>query len=625
VIKKLVIYSSPLFALPLAACEGCIDLDGYRVVPAPEAGSSSGGAGGTSSNTCNPTDDGRIFVVAQSGESISSLTGPCAAPSVPGIDVFALSPRDGDCEARARILIRGSRGLEQRVQVRHGVGSSVAVAGTFTGGELEFPLACGASSSVQLDAPPLGETAVYVARLRLEGSSFCTEWARKAWAENRAFQLRAFAFELADDGSILVGGALGGPATQFEGSDPMRVVSGGAFVAHWSSTGALRSANAFVEAQRSVDAVYAIATSGSSFSAAGFAQLEDPACHSCSGVSHVTNGAGSCTRKPDSGTDAAPDTGTNSGDASTAVDASFDAESDAIADALEQAMDADDTGVGDASSAGDAPSERVPDTLNAFVFSPTAAGACGQFASFGTDTGGSDLQGILGMSRHTGPCGGYVAGLAGANTWRLDGSDARTSLASGRDAIEDGFIAHFDGGRFFGCGDGEPDFSVRVSSARPTMAGPLVARRCGQGVTATALVPPQQASLVLERCRTVEGCDQAAMMASLGAFRSGELAVLHLDGEGELGWHGTFGPVPVPTINLFSIDSLPLPVDLTGDARDDLYVLFVTDGTPDSNNVELAGCTEYSAADAAAGTWLVKLARDGFADRARCRWARRLD
>ena len=51
----------------------------------------------------------------------------------------------------------------------------------------------------------------------------------------------------------------------------------------------------------------------------------------------------------------------------------------------------------------------------------------------------------------------------------------------------------------------------------------------------------------------------------------------------------------------------------------------LTDGTPDSHNVELAGCTEYSAADAASGTWLVKLARDGFADRARCRWARRLD
>jgi hypothetical protein len=635
VIKKLLFLTSPLLALPLAACEGCIDLDDYRVVPAPDGGSSSGGAGGTSSNACNPTSDGRIIVVAPSGASASTATGACAAPSGLGVDVFALSPRDGACEARTRITLTGSTVFEQQVHVRHSESNAVAVAGTFTGGELEFPLACGASSSVQLAAPPLGETALYVARLRLEGSSFCTEWARKAWAENRAYQLRAHAFELADDGSVLVGGALGGPATRFEGSDPLRVVSGGAFLANWSSAGALRWVKAFTAAQRPVDAVFAIAASGSSLSAAGFTQLEDPACHSCSGASHVTNGAGACPRSPDAGSDAA----TDAGDASPGLDASFDAESDAVADALEDAAledaaltdaaladarDAADSAVRDGSSDGDGPSGPVPDTLNAFVFSPTAAGACGAFTSFGSDLG-DDLQAIFGMSRHTGTCGAYVAGIAGKNTWRLVGSDPRTALATGRDPIEDGFIAHFSGGRFFGCGDGAPDFSVRLSTARPTAAGPLVARRCGEGVTATALVQPQQATLALERCRTAQGCDQAAMVASLGAFRSGELAVLHLNGEGELGWHGTFGPVPIPTTNLLSVEALPLPLDLAGDVRDDLYVLFVADGVPDAHNVELAGCSEFTAADAAAGTWIMKLARDGFSDRARCRWARRLE
>ena len=621
--KRLFLWFSPLFALPLGACEGCIDLDGYRVVPAPDSSTSSGGAGGaggTTSTTCNPTSEGRIFVVAPSGQSSPAQTGACAASSGPGIDVFALSPRDGDCEARAKIELRGSRGLEQRVQVRHTEGEAIAVAGTFLGGELEFPTACGSSASVRLTAPPLGETALYAARLRFEGTSFCTEWARKAWADNRSFQLRVFAFDLATDGSVLVGGGLGGVPTRFEGIDPMRVVTGGAFLAQWSSGGTLRSVNALTSAQRPVDAVFAIAAGGSSSSVAGFAQLEDPACHACSGASHVTDGAGFCPRSPDAGSDSG-----DASDAATSADASFDAESDALDDALvEDTGASSDAALAD-SSPPDGPIVPVSDTLNGFVFTATAAGACGWFESFGSDMAGEELQAIFGLSKHTGMCGAYVSGLAGKNSWRLDGTDPRTALATGRDPIADGFIAHFVGGRAFGCGDGEPDFSIRLSSARPVMTGPLVARRCATGVTATALVSAQQASLALERCSTVDGCDQAATVASLGGFQSGELVVLGLNGDGELDWHGAIGPVTVPSFNLFAADFQAASLDLAADARDDLYMLFVADGPPSAHNIELAGCTEFSATDAAPGAWVMKLARDGFADRARCRWARRLD
>jgi hypothetical protein len=622
-IRKLLFRLSPLFALPLAACEGCLDLDDYRVVP--DAGtfaggaSGAGGAGGTSSNVCNPTDEGRIYVVARSSEETSSASGPCAAPSGIGVDVFALSPRDGDCEARARIALSGSTRFEQRMQVRQSVGNALAVAGTFTGGALEFPQACGSSSSVRLAAPPLGETSLYAARLRLEGSNFCTEWARRAWAENRAEQLHVYAFELADDGSVLVGGALGGPPTRFEGIEPARVVTGGAFLAQWSSSGLLRSVNALTAAQRPVDAVFAIAASGASFSAAGYAQLEDPACHACSGVSHVTNGAGFCPEVPDAGRDA--------GDAAAdaASDADFDASSDALeADAandVESAVDAaSDTG-------SDGPVERAPDTLNGFVFTPSAVGSCARFESFGSDVAGEELQALLGISRLGTNCGAYVAGLAGKNSWRLDGSDPKTALAAGRDPNVDAFIAHFAGGRVFGCGDGEPHFSVRLSSARPVMAGPLVGRRCGAGVgvAATALVSGQQASLALERCSTADGCDQAAMVASLGGVQAGELVVMNLNAAGELDWHGTIGPVTIPSFNLFSVEAGPPPLDLGSDARDDLYLLVDVDAAPETHNLDLTNCAELSAADAASGRWIVKLTAAGIADRARCRWARRLD
>jgi hypothetical protein len=621
-IKKLLFRVSPLFALPLAACEGCLDLDDYRVVPdagSPSAGGA-GGAGGTSSNVCNPTDEGRIYVVFRSAEATSSASGPCAAPSGIGVDIFALSPRDGDCEARARIALSGSTRFEQRMQVRQSVGNAIAVAGTFTGGALEFPQACGSSSSVRLAAPPLGETSLYAARLRLEGSNFCTEWARRAWAENRAEQLHVYAFELADDGSVLVGGALGGAQTGFEGIAPMRYVTGGAFLAQWSSSGLLRSVNALTAAQRPVDAVFAIAASGASFSAAGYAQLEDPACHACSGVSHVTNGAGLCPAVPDAGRDA--------GDAAAdaALDGDFDASSDASSDALEADVANDVESAGDAGS--DAPIvPAVPDTLNGFVFTPSAVGGCARFESFGSDLAGEELQALLGISKLGTNCGAYVSGLAGKNSWRLDGSDPKTALAAGRDPNVDAFIAHFAGGRVFGCGDGEPHFSVRLSSARPVMAGPLVGRRCGSGVgvAATALVSGQQAALALERCSTADGCDQAAMVASLGGVPSGELVVMNLNAAGELDWHGTIGPVTIPSFNLFSVEAGPPPLDLGSDARDDLYLLVDVDAAPETHNLDLTSCAELSATDAASGRWIVKLTAAGIADRARCRWARRLD
>jgi hypothetical protein len=557
VIKKLLLRSSPLLALPLAACEGCIDLDGYRIIPADSATSSSGGAAGTSSISCNPASEGRIFAVAPAGASSSAAAGPCAATPGIGTDVFSLSPRDGTCEARARITLSGSTFFEQRVQVRHTEGNTVAVAGTFTGGELTFPLACNSSSNVVLAEPPLGGTSLYVARLRLEGSSFCTEWARRAWADNRAFQLHVHSFEHTADGSILVGGALGGPPTEFEGSDPRRIVTGGAFVARWSSSGALRSVNALVAGQRSFDGVLALAPSGGSFTAAGFAVLEDPLCHSCNGVSHVTNGPGRCPRVPDAGSDAF--------DASTIVDASFDAEDDTGGDAHEgDAMGADaaieDGSTNDAT--GDAPIAPVPDTENAFVFTPAASGGCGVWESFGSDVIGADQQAIFGMSRHTASCGAYVAGMTGRGTWRLDGSDPRTTLASGNNQTYDGFIAHFDGGSVFGCpADGAPDFSLRLASAGMAVGGPLVARRCGEGVAATALVSAKQGSLALLRCTTAGGCDQASMVASLGAVVSEELVVMSLNGEGELDWHGAFGPVQGAATSPLSLTFFPPPID----------------------------------------------------------------
>jgi hypothetical protein len=99
---------------------------------------------------------------------------------------------------------------------------------------------------------------------------------------------------------------------------------------------------------------------------------------------------------------------------------------------------------------------------------------------------------------------------------------------------------------------------------------------------------------------------------------------MSLNGEGELDWHGAFGPVQGAATSPLSLTFFPPPIDLAADARDDLYVLVTVGEAPRVHNVQLAGCDELST-DPAPGTWIVKLGRDGFAERARCSWARRLD
>jgi len=597
----------PLFALPLGACEGCIDLDDYVVVPS-DGAPSSGGAGGTTSNACAPGEEGQIFVLASNLEPRLAEGGACALPERPGIDLLALAPRDGQCVARARLTSATPDQVRVLPQVRHTTSGAVAVAGSFAGSALEFPLACNSSASVSLAAPPGAASALFAARLRLLGGAICTEWAHRAWSEEAGAALEVRSFEHTDDGRVLVAGALGGALTRFEGSGPPRTVGGGAFFAVWTASGSLDAVTALVTEPGATDAALAIAPLGSGPMVAGAAKLEDPACHGCSGVSHVTDAALSCPVIRDAGSDA--------GDASNG-DAASDASVDATADAEAGAAPAE----ADAADGANVPARS--DWVNAFVFAPREQGGCARFESFGSDQLGSgDAQAIFDISRRPAACRAYAAGAAGRNTWRIVGNDPKSSIAPGRDENADGFLVRFGVSGLFGCTQGV-DFNLRFSTIG-VVTGERARAHCDQGVTAAVLARElRQASLVIERCSTADGCDPASTSASLEPALGDQIVVMGLADDGELRWHGSFGPVGFDARPRPAAGSAPL-MDLALDERDDAYLLVVVDGPLRSHNVELSRCSELSAENPAPGVWIVKLSGSGFGDRGGCRWARHL-
>jgi hypothetical protein len=277
------------------------------------------------------------------------------------------------------------------------------------------------------------------------------------------------------------------------------------------------------------------------------------------------------------------------------------------------------SGIGGSGGAGAVSDAAGADTVNAFIMTAQSTGSCARFDSFGSDRSATDLQLGYGISQRATSCAVDVAGQAGADTWRMIGSDPRSALAASSDARPDGFIARFLGGSTATCPSGFA-WSLRLEGPGATTGDRIFASRCSDSTTALAFVDQAAGgSLALRRCASDGSCVTASRSASLGPTASEQLVVLGLGGDGSLIWHGAFGPVSRELAPAGRAD-----VDLGLDQRDQIYVAFHTPGPLDVHNVDTTTCSDLTGATAAdAGTWVIGLARDGTGDRASCRWARR--
>jgi hypothetical protein len=320
----------------------------------------------------------------------------------------------------------------------------------------------------------------------------------------------------------------------------------------------------------------------------------------------------------------ASDVGDGAGGESSGDDAGLDASVGGVGGA-DAGMGGADASLGGADAGGTA--GQASDSQNAFVsVLPSSGDACGRFESFGSDRFGTgDIQAGFGIARAANGCPGYLAGLAGREAWRLIGSDPQTLLSPGGDAIPDGFIARFEGGPAFSCNGSGVGWSVRLESSAAVVADRVAARRCSGGVTATAFIRGAAGrNLSFEVCRTSGGCQLTSASAALGPDSTEQIVVMDLDDNGDLAWHGAFGPVSADPDAAAGIFVGRPHVDLALDSRDHIYVLLTTTGSPTMHNVASFGCDELEEPDRPAGTWLVRLERGGYLDQAYCRWARHM-
>jgi hypothetical protein len=584
----------------LGGCRGCLDLEEYSLVPPSDA--SSGGVGGTggSAGDCAATSfDGTLFAAFTAGAASDPASDcPIPADAGAGIDIVALDPAVGSCAARARILALEGAAFGEQPRLHHS-SDATAVAGSFAGGVLEFPVQCATNQSVPLRQVTGADSTLFVARLRLDAGAVCTEWVRGAGITGGDPRVHDVA--IASDGSIAVAGSLRGGAVVFSSTFPPTV--GGAFLATWSPSGDFGDAKVLA-AGNAADGVYAVDPASGSWTATGAALVEDPDCHSCTGTNHVTAAANECALPPDaSASDASGTAGAGGADAG-------------IADG---SADGSVAGMGGSGGAGTLPDAAGPDTVNAFIMTSRDTGSCARFESFGSDQSATDLQLGYGISQRAASCAADVAGQAGADTWRMIGSDPRTALAAGNDARVDGFIARFLGGSTASCPSGFA-WSLRLEGPGTTTGDRIFASRCSDSTTALAFVDQAAGgSLALRRCDAAGSCGTASRSASLGSTSTQQLVVLGLGGDGSLIWHGAFGPV--------ARDPLPagrVNADLALDRRDHVFLMFYTPGPLEVYNVDTTSCAELTGADAAQpATWVVGFARDGAGDRAACRWARR--
>ena len=592
-----------------AGCYGCLGIDDYTLVPG-DGGTGgfvgSGGSGGQPDD-CEPSPFEGALLVSFVADAVSGLDADCPASvsDGPGLQLFALDASAGDCLAHARVGAPSGAVVTSGLRIAHAQTDATAtVAGTYSGGPLTFPLACDTSSSVELEEEPGATASLFVARLRLLPSGFCTQWAARGFTEDPGAILAVAAVEADAAGSVAAVGRLGGARLELPIADTTREVAGGAFFASWRVDGTLAGAAALMGPQTADDGSMGLGRTQTGWLVTGSVQLEAPPCQKCPGSTHVLDGAAACAASGGGGAGGNGGAGGSGGSGTGGAGGNG--------------------GSGTGGSGGGA-----PDGPNAFLWSPSADGSCSHLESFGSDRSGLDDRQVgMALSQAESGCRSYWSGFAGRDPWRLEAGDPTTSLFDTGGKRRDGFVARFDGSSAVGCAGGDgAAWSVRFTAPNVTSvtADAVVAARCTPGAVATAFVRGAgSATLEAHTCATGAGCVTDPAPLTLDDVAGEQLVVMGLDGAGKLEWRAALGPValaPNAGAGSFS-DHAQAGVAL--DRRDHPYVALRTNGPLRSAEIEPSGCTDLQQPGAAAGTWVVGMQRGGAEGRAMCRWTRRI-
>jgi hypothetical protein len=622
-----------LAAFPAAAtgCESCLGLDDYTLVPDAAGGTGSG----PSPSACQSPVLGSVFVTTAvegggGGGAGGGAGDACDAPSSEegGLDVIAFGLDFGQCAARTRIVKSAGATVVSPPRVHHNSASVVPVAGSLRGGSLTLPQRCTESSSVVIEEEPGATDTIFVARLRLEGSTFCTEWARRAFTSDAgaAGSLRIHAVEVSDtSGDVAIAGTLGGALARFEDAATAEDVKGKAFFARYSADGSLAGLSAFRGDLSAADAAMSVSATEDGWLVTGSVKGEKPSCYDCGGASNVLDAAGVCPPASGGGAGGAGGAG---GDGSGSGGAGGNGNGSGGGSGAGGAG-GDGSGSGGAGGGGGAPG---PDAQNAFLWRrSSAASTCSIWSSVGSDRLGSgDAQVGFDVSAvsSSSACATYFTGLAGFDAWRFVGDQAFTALFDTGGLSRDGFIARMTGSEALDCGpSGDLAWSARLAPGNVSgvVAGDrVIGARCSDSLTAAAFVRGAAGGSVdLFVCAADGSCAKSEARPSLASIAEEQLLLLGLGGDARLQWSGAIGPVSADADAAAGSFVGRPHGDLAADTHDTLYMVVTTTGPMRLSNMEPFGCDKL-VEGAPAGTYVMGLAQSGFIDKARCLWARRI-
>lgn len=606
-----------LFALLVVVgsvgCESCLDLDKVELVPAGSLGGTGGtetgtptGTGGTGGQPPDPCEQAEGYLFATVPVAPGGTARPCSAPpsSSGGMRIYAYDPALGTCEAYGTISRLGSAELKGAVHLSHRTDDSTYAAGVFRNGSIELPRNCDNTGALEVDLPAGSLEAIFVAQLQVTGSSLCTEWVRTAGADSEGV-LTVSAVETDDAGAVAIGGTLNGALTSFDDGTGTTDAQGTAFFARYRGDGSLDELVAFDGG--ALDDVKGLDAHGSGWLVTGTLQSENPTCHGCTGTSNVENAADEC-----GGTAGAGGAGggaTGGGGAGTGGGATGGA----------------GTGGGAAGGAGGG---SATDTHNAWLWRWTSTGAtCTPFDTYGSDRlPNTDAQAGFDVSAlpASTSCTTYWTGLAGRDVWRFDQDDANTALYDAGGASLDGFIMRLNSDNQLSCGPGAAqEWSIRLTptpSSAVVWGNRISARACSSGAIVTAFVTGgSQGSVALQRCQQTGTCNSAGADVQLISEPS-QLLVMGLDGGGSVAWHGVLGPVQASTITFGGAVMGQQHDNLALDNTDDIVLAVTTSGPLTMSNVHDTYCPDLADYDEA-GTYLIRLGKDGDNGQAYCGWS----
>jgi hypothetical protein len=586
-------------------CESCLDLDKVELVPAGSLGGSGGtqtgtatGTGGTGGQPPDPCEEveGHVFV------TVPVLPGgnarPCSAPSPAsaGIRIYAYQPISGGCEAYATVSQLGSAEITGALRTSFRSDDTTYVVGTFRGGSIELPRSCDDPGAFELDLPSGAAEAIFVAQLRINGSVLCTEWVRTAGADTEGL-LSVSAVESDGTGAVAIGGSLGGALTTFDDGVSTTDAQGTAFFAHYRGDGSLDELVAFDGG--ALDDVKGIDRFGGGWLLTGSLEREDPSCHGCSGTSHVQNAVGDCPAAGGGGVGGAGVGGAGGGAA----------------------------GAGGGAGGSSPGIERH----NAWLWRWTSTGpTCEPFDTYGSDRlTGTDAQAGFDVAAQTGAstCSTYWTGLAGRDVWRFDAAEPNSALYDAGGVSLDGFLMRLNSEDTLSCGPGaSQEWSLRLTptpSSAVAWGNRVHARACASGAFLTAFVTGgAQGSVALQRCAETGSCNSAAADVQLLNALS-QMMVMGLDGAGSLSWYAVLGPVQESTVTFGGGVMGEIADNLAVDNTDHIVMAVTTSGPLTTSNIEDTACPDLADYDEA-GTYLIRLGRDGSSGQAYCGWTAQL-